>query len=83
MNFIMTVVLVVEQPHFIDGIVRLSTVLTPLRNKVYLILILWVWRTNGKTPDNSIIIFLKSSYNIRDIQSIVVYGHLDNVIQVF
>ena len=28
--------------------------------------------------DNSLIIFLKSSYNIKDIQSIVVYGQLEN-----
>ena len=35
-------------------------------------------RTNGPSTDNSIIIFLKSSHNIRDIQSIVVYGQLAN-----
>ena len=33
--------------------------------------------TDGRS-DNSIIIFLKSSHNIRDIQSIVVYGQLIN-----
>ena len=34
--------------------------------------------TDGLITDNSIIIFLKSSHNIRDIQSIVVYGQLSN-----
>ena len=34
--------------------------------------------TTDQQPDNSIIIFLKSSHNIRDIQSIVVYGQLVN-----
>ena len=35
-------------------------------------------QTGGQDTNNSIIIFLKSSHNIRDIQSIVVYGQLVN-----
>ena len=62
MKFIMTVVLVVEQPHFIDGIVRLYPRSVRLKKQSFLILILMGFGDpNGTTPDNSIIIFLKSS----------------------
>ena len=74
-------ILMVEQPQVIDGILRNSAVYlmdTLLSKQIYLMLILLGLDATVRTRylDNSLIIFLKSSYNIRDIQSIVVYGQL-------